>query len=111
MGRPSSHSIIVGISGALEVLLRGREAGVAPKYERWNEWEKRALYELRRYSRVFPVGAAQLGLWTGVSYWLDGRRDRALLQWQKALAIARQSSLRKDESVIAAELRRRQDRF
>jgi class 3 adenylate cyclase len=108
MGRPSSHSIIVGISGALEVLLRGREAGLAQRYDRWGEWERQGLKELKRYSRVFPVGLAQRGLWLGVSNWLDGDKDRALSVWKQALSNARRLSLRKDESMIAAEIRRRQ---
>ena len=111
MGRPSSHSIIVGISGAMEVLLRGREAGLAQKYEQWSDWEAQALHHLKRYSKVFPVGLAQLGLWTGVADWLDDRKDRALSNWKAALIVARKFSLRKDESLIAAEIRRRQDRF
>jgi len=111
MPRPSSHSILVGISGVLEVFLRGREAGLSDRYDRWDIWEKRALHELKRYSGVFPVGAAQLGLWMGVARWLDGRKDRALHEWQQALAAARHLSLRRDESIIAAEIRRREDWF
>ncbi|KXF75467.1 hypothetical protein ATN84_19610 [Paramesorhizobium deserti] len=111
MPRPSSHSILVGISGALEVFLRGREAGLSDRYDRWDNWEGRALHELKRYSRVFPVGAAQLGLWVGVAHWLDGRKDRALHEWKQALAAARHLSLRRDESIIAAEIRRREDWF
>ncbi len=109
MPRPSSHSTIVGISGAVEVFLRGREAGLSDRYDRWGFWEKQALYELKRYSRVFPVGAAQLKLWMGVGHWLDGRRDSALTDWKQALAAARHFSLRKDELIIAAEIRRRED--
>ncbi len=107
--RPSSHSIIVGISGALEVLLRGRDAGIADQFDDWVGWQKRALDELRRYCRVFPVGQAQLGLWTGLDHWVEGRRDRAMAVWRRALADARALSLRKDESLIAAEIRRREE--
>ncbi len=110
MRRPSSHSIIVGISGALEVLLRGREAGLSDQYEKWSDWERQALHELERYSKVFSIGVAQLGLWMGVSHWLDGQRDRALTDWKRALTAARHFSLRKDESILAAEIRRREDR-
>jgi class 3 adenylate cyclase len=110
MKRPSSHSIIVGISGALEVLLRGREAGLSRQYDGWNDWERQALHELQRYSNVFSVGAAQLGLWTGVGHWLDGRRAQAFTVWRQALTTARDLSLRKDESIIAAEIRRWDDR-
>ncbi|WP_077966805.1 hypothetical protein [Ensifer adhaerens] len=39
MRRPSSHSTLVGISGAAEVFLRGREAGLATAYEEWPRWE------------------------------------------------------------------------
>jgi hypothetical protein len=110
MKRPSSHSIIVGISGALEVLLRGREAGLSRQYDGWNDWERQALHELKRYSAVFSVGTAQLGLWTGVGHWLDGRRAEAFTVWRHALTAARDLSLRKDESIIAAEIRRWDDR-
>ncbi len=109
MRRPSSHSTLVGLSGVSEVLLRGREAGLSREYDRWHQWERQALHELNRYRRVFPVGAAQYGLWLGVAHWLDGRKDQALSTWKQALATARQFSLRQDESMIAAEMRRRQD--
>jgi hypothetical protein len=109
MRRPSSHSTLVGLSGVSEVLLRGREAGLSREYDQWRQWERQALHELNRYSRVFPVGAAQHGLWLGVAHWLDGRKGQALSTWRQALAIARQFSLRQDESMIAAEMRRRQD--
>jgi len=108
--RPTSHSTLVGISGVAEVLLRGREAGLAREYDQWPYWEQQALSELRRYSRVFPLGLAQCGLWTGLSLWLNGQTDKALAAWTQALAIARRFSLRQDESMIAAEMRRRQSR-
>jgi hypothetical protein len=108
MRRPSSHSTLVGLSGVSEVLLRGREAGLSREYDQWPQWERRALHELDRYRRVFPVGAAQYGLWTGVARWLDGQEDQALAAWSEALAIAQRLSLRQDESMIAAEMRRRQ---
>jgi class 3 adenylate cyclase len=110
MGRPSSHSTLVGLSGVCEVLLRGREAGLSREYDQWSRWQGQALHELNRYRRVFPVGAAQYSLWLGVAHWLDGRDDQALSKWKQALATARQFSLRQDESMIAAEMRRRQDR-
>jgi class 3 adenylate cyclase len=105
--RPTSHSTLVGISGVTEVLLRGREAGLSREYDQWPSWERQALNELNRYRRVFPLGNAQYGLWTGVAHWLDGQRDRALLAWNEALANARRFALRQDESMIAAEMRRR----
>ena len=64
---------------------------------------------LRRYCRVFPVGAPQYGLWTGVAHWLDGRNRRAVTSWTQALATAQRLGLRQDESMIAAEMRRWQD--
>jgi hypothetical protein len=63
-----------------------------------------------RYSQVFPVGRPQYGLWAGVAYWLEGQKDQALLTWNRALSAAQQLSLRQDEAMIAAEIRRRQDR-
>jgi hypothetical protein len=106
--RPTSHSTLVGISGVAEVLLRGREAGLSHEYDQWASWERQALNELNRYRRVFPLGAAQYGLWTGVAHWLDGQKGPALSAWNKALATAQRLSLRQDESMIAAEMRRRQ---
>ncbi len=111
MRRPTAHSTLVGISGVCEVLLRGRETSLSREYDQWSEWETRALHELRRYSQVFPVGKPQYGLWTGVAYWLEGQKDQALLTWNRALSVAQQLSLRQDEAMIAAELRRRQDRL
>jgi hypothetical protein len=92
-----------------EVLLRGREAGLSLEYDQWSEWECQALYELKRYSRVFPVGGPQYGLWTGVAQWLDGHKALALTTWKNAMATAKRLSLRQDETMIAAELRRRVD--
>lgn len=105
--RPTSHSTLVGICGVAEVLLRGREAGLSREYDQWPYWERQALNELRRYRRVFPLGAAQWGLWTGVAHWLDGQKDQALVAWNEALASARRLSLRQVEAMIAAEMRRR----
>jgi tetratricopeptide (TPR) repeat protein len=109
--RPTAHVTLVGISGVCEVLLRGRETALSREYDQWVEWESQALDELRRYSRVFPVGRPQYGLWAGVAYWLEGRRDRAFSTWRQALSAAQQLSLRQDEAMIAAEIRRRQDRL
>ena len=111
MRRPTSHSTLVGISGVCEILLRGRETGLSREYDQSSQWESQALYELKRYSEVFPVGIPQYGLWTGVSFWLDGRMKQALLTWKQALSDAHHLSLRHDEAMIAAEMRRRQDRL
>ncbi|MBR0867345.1 hypothetical protein JQ614_37660 [Bradyrhizobium diazoefficiens] len=105
--RPTSHSTLIGISGVTEVLLRGREAGLSREYDQWRDWERQALGELKRYRRVFPLGGAQYGLWTGVAHWLDGQKSQAIAAWNEALAIAQRLSLRQDESMIAAEMRRR----
>ena len=111
MRRPSSHSTLVGISGAAEVFLRGREAGLAAAYEEWPHWEGQALRELKRYARVFPIGVPQLALWSGVSLWLEGKEAAAMSVWKEGMAAAQRLSLRRDEAMIAAELRRRRDRL
>jgi hypothetical protein len=111
MRRPTSHSTLVGISGVCEVLLRGREAGLSREYDQWSQWEAQALHELKRYSRVFRVGMPQYGLWAGVVLWLDRKVDQALVTWRRALSDAHRLSLRQDEAMIAAEIRRRQDRL
>jgi hypothetical protein len=111
MRRPTSHSTLVGIAGVCEVLLRGREAGLSREYDLWSEWELQALRELKRYSKVFHVGIPQYGLWSGVALWLEGDRSRALATWNRALSDACRLSLRQDEAMIAAEIRRRQERL
>jgi hypothetical protein len=111
MRRPTAHSTLVGISAICEVLFRGRETSLSREYDQWSDWEARALHELKRYSQIFPVGRPQYGLWEGVRQWLGGQKDRAFLTWNQALAAAQQLSLRQDEAMIAAEIRRRQDRL
>lgn len=111
MRRPTAHSTLVGISGVCEVLLRGRETALSQEYDQWPDWDSQALHELKRYSQVFPVGKPQYGLWAGVAYWLEGRKDRAFFTWNQALSVARKLSLRHDEAMIAAEIRHRQDRL
>jgi tetratricopeptide (TPR) repeat protein len=111
MRRPTGHVTLVGISGVCEVLLRGRETALSREYDQWSDWETQALNELKRYSRVFPVGKPQYGLWAGVAYWLEGRKDTAVDTWNQALSVSRRLSLRHDEAMIAAEIRRRQDRL
>jgi class 3 adenylate cyclase len=106
MPRPTVHSTLPGISGVAEVLMRGREAGLAREYAQWPRWERQILRELDRYRRVFPVGVPQHGLWSGVARWLDGDRDAAVAKWRKALAVARRQSLRRDVTILTAELRR-----
>ncbi|CAN7757590.1 ATP-binding protein [Mesorhizobium sp. LjNodule214] len=107
MRRPTVHSTLPGITAVSEVLLRGREAGLSREYDQWRHWERQALHELKRYSRMFPVGTPQYGLWVGVAHWLDGRNDRAVSIWRQALTAAQRLSLRRDESMIAAEMRHR----
>jgi hypothetical protein len=107
MARPTAHVTLVGLAGLCEVLLRGREAQLADEYDQWPYWERQALRELKRYSRVFPIGEPQYGLWAGVAHWLDGRESLASLTWRKALATARKLALRQDETMIGAEMRRR----
>jgi class 3 adenylate cyclase len=111
MRRPTAHSTLVGLSGLCEVLLRGREASLSREYDQWHEWESKSLHELRRYSQVFSVGRPQYGLWAGVALWLEGRKDRAFSTWNQALSASQRLSLRHDEAMIAAEIRRRQDRL
>ncbi|CDX32441.1 hypothetical protein MPLA_160078 [Mesorhizobium sp. ORS 3359] len=111
MGRPTVHSTLPGITGVIEVLLRGREAGLSREYDQWRHWERQALHELKRYSRVFSVGAPQYALWVGVAHWLDGRNALAISTWQRGLAAAQRLELHRDASMIAAEIRRRQDRI
>jgi class 3 adenylate cyclase len=111
MRRPTAHATLVGISGLCEVLLRGREAGLAREYDQWREWEVQALGELRRYSRTFPVGRPQYGLWLGVAQWLEGRKERAFRTWNQALSNSQILCLRQDEAMILAEIRRRRDRI
>jgi len=111
MRRPTAHSTLVGLSGLCEVLLRGREASLSQEYDQWREWELKSLHELKQYSRVFPIGGPRYGLWAGVSFWLEDRKERAFSTWNQALSVAQRLSLRHDEAMIAAEIRRRQDRI
>ncbi len=106
MRRPSSHSVIVGISSVLEVLLRGRAEGLAEGSAKWRDLEDSALSKLEHYSKVFPVGRAQLGMWRGKRHWLDARQDAAMSEWNKGLDWARRHNLRKDAALIEAEIRR-----
>lgn len=106
--RPTVYNALQGLAGIVEVFLRGREYGMSVEYDQWSRWEAQALNELKSYSRMFPIGAAQYGLWAGVAHWLDGRRARAMSRWNEALQISQRLSLRLDESLIAAEIRRRQ---
>jgi hypothetical protein len=109
IGRPTVHTIIVGIAGMAEVIMRGRESGISGEYDEWHQWEQQALYELNRFRRAFPLGDTQYGLWLGVTHWLKGHNARAMSTWNQALATARSRSLRRDEAMIAAEIRRRTD--
>ena len=109
MSRPTAHSTLLGIIGVCEVLLRGREAGLSREYDQWSQWEGQALYELKRFCRIFPVGIAQYGLWRGVALWLDGHSARALKVWKQAFAAASRLSLLQDKAMIAAEMHRRLD--
>lgn len=106
MRRPSSHSVIVGISSVLEVLLRGRETGFSDRYEDWNSLEKSALSKMEEYSKAFSVGQAQLGMWRGTSHRLDGKYNLAIAEWAQAKQWADTHRLRKDSALIAAEIRR-----
>ncbi|HKE96706.1 MAG TPA: hypothetical protein VKB34_20520, partial [Povalibacter sp.] len=106
MQRPTVHSTLPGISGVAEVLFRGREAGLSREYDQWPQWERQVLRELNRYRRVFPVGEPQYLFWFGVARWLEGQQDAALTLWKRGLHVARRLSLRRDESMILAELRR-----
>ncbi|MBO9433772.1 AAA family ATPase [Ruegeria sp. R13_0] len=106
--RPSSHVIIVGIGSVLELLLRGREAGVADGYDEWKRLEDKAFGHLSRYCKTFIIGETQLGLWSGLDQWLNGHCDRAMQTWRSALKVAQDRTLRKDESLILAEIRRRE---
>ncbi len=109
MRRPSSHSVIVGISSVLEVLLRGRETGFSDRYEDWNSLEKSALSKMEDYSKAFIVGQAQLGMWRGTSHRLDGKYNLAMAEWAQAKQWADTHGLRKDSALIAAEIRRWQN--
>lgn len=108
MRRPSSHSVVVGISSVLEVLLSGRETGLSDDREEWRNQERTALNKLERYSKVFALGTAQLGMWRGKYNWLNGKRQDAMSEWKTAHRWAKAHQLRKDAALIDAEIRRRQ---
>jgi class 3 adenylate cyclase len=106
MSRPTVHSVLGGISGVAEVLLRGRQAGLSREYAQWPQWERSALAILDRYRRQFPIGASRYALWSGVADWLDGRSRRAVAKWKEGLKTAQRLTLKQDEAMLAAELRR-----
>ena len=108
IGRPTVHSVLPGVAGAVEVLLRGRESGLALEYGEWRQWERKVLHHLDRFRRAFPLGESQYGLWMGVASWQDGRKEHAISIWRRALGIAQRRSLGHDEALIASEIRRRQ---
>jgi hypothetical protein len=106
---PIVHSIHEGISAVAEVFLRGRQEGLSKDYPEWNHWETTTLRELDNHRRAFPVASARYGLWSGLALWLDGRRNNAIHTWREALRVAQRMGLHQDESLIAAELRHRED--
>lgn len=108
IGRPTVHGMLFGVVGAVEVFVRGRESGLALKYEGWRKWERRMLRHLDRFRKGFPIAESQYEFWMGVAAWQDGQRQRAMARWKNALAIAQRRSLGQDVALISAEIRRRQ---
>lgn len=106
---PTVHSALDATAGLVEVLLRGREAGLHHGYPRWREWERKALRQLDAHRRMFPTGAPRHGLWRGLDQWLQGKPRRALRTWHDALAIAQRLELKRDITSIQAEIRRHTD--
>ncbi|GIV98385.1 MAG: adenylate/guanylate cyclase domain-containing protein [Herpetosiphonaceae bacterium] len=60
----------------------------------------RACRELRRYTRVFPIGRPHMLLYHGLYSWQRGKHRRAQRLWNRALVAARRLAMPYDQALV-----------
>lgn len=77
-----------GTAATPEVLLRLRERDWRPPSADRDLLVmegRRASAGLCRFAKRFPLGRPSAAIWSGLSFWLDGQRKRAVRSWHRAI--------------------------
>jgi len=101
---PSNFSSFSGFAGPACVYLSLWEAGHA--FPNPEGLASKALNNLRKFARVFPIGKPRLRLYEGWRNWLAGRRSRAHQDWEKSLERALELGMRYDQGLAHLEIGR-----
>ena len=67
---------------------------------------RRAVTELWRFARFFPIAQPQAWLWRGLYDWLCGRRRKARPAWDRSLAAAERLDMRLEQGMAHVEIGR-----
>jgi len=83
-GNPTAPYAMEGYAGAAEVFLQAWQNGDV----KYRSVAMKACKAMKKFAGVFPLGRPRLKLYQGWFEWLDGKPQKAQLQWQAALVEA-----------------------
>lgn len=95
----TSYTTLLGYSGAMEALVLAR-------HPRAGALGARMQRVFARYAETFLIARPQSAVWAGAVAWRRGRTGEAREHWERALKLARASSLREDEPMALRWLAR-----
>lgn len=106
MGRPNQYHLLIA-SETLWAALADPALAAAPFLPEVPEWRRVARRNLRRFSRIYPIGEPRLALRLGHEAALRGDSDGAMRAWRQSIDAARRLSMPYDEARAATALARR----
>jgi hypothetical protein len=106
--KPIAHWNQIGLGATAEVFLHLWEtAATTAERESMAAAARQTVEGQRAFARVFPFGQPFALLWQGSEEWLSGRRDAALVTWQRAITEAERLTMPYEEARARLELGRR----
>ena len=92
---PVNFYVLEGYAGIAEVYLNlwETDAAYAPP-------ARKAIKQLNRFARTFPISEARAVLARGCAAWLSGKPDTARALWQKGLATAEERQMPYDRGLL-----------
>ncbi|HEX2570746.1 MAG TPA: AAA family ATPase [Polyangia bacterium] len=106
--KPIAHWNQIGLGATAEVFLHLWEtAATTAERESMAAAARQTVEGQRAFARVFPFGQPFALLWQGSEEWLSGRRDAALITWQRAITEAERLTMPYEEARARLELGRR----
>ena len=105
MGRPNQYHLLTA-SDTLCAALAQPSLAALPSLPELPEWRRVARRNMRRFSRIYPIGEPRLWLRLGEEAALRGEPKDAVRAWRKSVAAARRLSMPYDEACAASALAR-----
>ncbi len=107
VGSPTGHYSLAGYANLARACHWLWEHGSAAEVANHANLAAQAQRALEGYARVFPIGRPAAQLWLGSTHWLEGRIERAVRDWRKAIILAQSLHMPYEELLAHEELAQR----